>query len=192
MKKITGLILMLLLILLSILSISFAVAHGEEDFAEAEEIISQKTPCSQLSENQLEIIGDFYMEQMHPGELHEIMDEMMGGEGSESLRIVHINMARAFYCGEPNAMSYGMMSTVMGRGMMGSSYGSNYLRASKMMGNFGMMSGYGSFGTGWTWGLTWLFYVALTAMIFGIVFWGTYKLIIENKNVKTKSQKRRN
>ena len=103
-----------------LISISFANAHGEEDFAKAEELIKSKISCSELTNEQLEIIGDYYMEQMHPGELHEIMDERMGGEGSESLKQVHINIARAFYCGEHNMTGAGMMNIMMGRsGMMG-------------------------------------------------------------------------
>ena len=110
----------LAILLISVNLISFSTAHGEEDFAKAEELIKQKLSCSELTNEQLEIIGDYYMEQMHPGELHKIMDERMGGEGSESLRLVHINIAKAFYCGEHNTMSAGMMNIMMGRsGMMG-------------------------------------------------------------------------
>ena len=91
----------------------------EEIFAQAEKIIEQKISCSELTLDQLEILGDYFMEQMHPGELHEIMDERMGGEGSASLKQVHINMGLMFYCGQGGAMSAGMMNVMMGRtGMM--------------------------------------------------------------------------
>ena len=76
----------ILITALFILSISFVLANEEETFAAAEKIIKQKTSCDALTDDQLESIRDYYMEQMHPGELHEIMDERMGGEGSESLR----------------------------------------------------------------------------------------------------------
>jgi hypothetical protein len=112
-------------------SIGFSTASGDHGatFEMAEEIIEQKISCDELTEDHLEILGDYYMEQMHPGELHEIMDEMMGGEGSLNLRLIHINMGKAFYCGEHDAMSDGMMNMMMGRsgmmvkgGMMGNSY----------------------------------------------------------------------
>ena len=101
---------------------TFVLAHTEEDFAKAEELIKSKISCSELSNEQLELIGEYFMEQMHPGELHEIMDERMGGEGSVTLKQVHINIARSFYCGESSFISRGMMNTMMGRsgyGMMG-------------------------------------------------------------------------
>ena len=110
----------IVLLLVFVLSFLMVLAHGEETFAEAEEIIESKIDCDQLTDDQLEAIGDYYMEQMHPGESHETMDEMMGGEGSESLRQMHINMARNFYCGEHDAMSSGMMNMMMGKGMMSS------------------------------------------------------------------------
>ncbi len=117
----------LIFVFIFIILIIGIMAHAEEDFAQAEELIKQKISCSSLNDEQLELIGDYYMEQMHPGELHEIMDERMGGEGSESLRQTHIAIARAFYCGERGYMSANMMNIMMGRnsfGMMG--YAQNY------------------------------------------------------------------
>lgn len=110
-----------------ILSLGFVASHGEGTFSEAEQLIESKISCDDLSEDQLEIIGDYYMEQMHPGELHEIMDARMGGEGSETLRQAHINMALSFYCGEHGEVQGSMMDIMMGRN-------SNY-------GPYGMMSG---------------------------------------------------
>jgi hypothetical protein len=149
--------------------LSLAVfAHGTDTFAEAEEIILQKTECDQLSEDQLEKIGDYYMEQMHPGEAHEAMDELMGGEGSGTLSQMHIRMARAFYCGEHGEMSSGMMSMMMGK------FNNK---------NSGMMDGGGGMSGGmWIYGLL---YIALAAFVFGIIFWWTYKLIVKDgKNNK--------
>ena len=76
---------------LLLFSIGFIAASGNHEsiFEQAEEIIKQKISCEDLTDDQLEVLGDYYMEQMHPGEQHEVMDEMMGGEGSESLRQAH-------------------------------------------------------------------------------------------------------
>ena len=117
-----------LISVLIIMILSFAVVNAEiNEFAEAEKLVQDKIPCSELNNLQLESVGDYYMEKMHPGEAHEIMESMMGGEGSESLRQIHIGIAKSFYCGENNALSPGMMNYVLrggsnGYGMMGNSY----------------------------------------------------------------------
>jgi hypothetical protein len=122
------------LLIIGLFILSFVGASGDHGtvFAEAEEIIEQKISCEELNDEQLEALGDYYMEQMHPGEAHEVMDEMLGGEGSESLKEIHINMGRAFYCGEHGAMSGEMMDMMMSRngmmrgdGMMSGNYGNN-------------------------------------------------------------------
>src|SRR3989344_9661191 len=82
-----------------LLSVSLVFAH-EHDFGETKQIIDSGISCDKLTDEQLEFIGDYYMERIHPGEAHEIMDKMMGGEGSESLKQVHINMAKRLYCNE--------------------------------------------------------------------------------------------
>ena len=112
MKKI--ILISLLIILLSFL----VVAQEEHNFTETEKLIDSRVSCSNLTNEQLESIGDYYMEQMHPGEAHEYMDKMMGGEGSESLKQVHINIARRVYCNE----NIGMGSMMGGYGMMGNYY----------------------------------------------------------------------
>lgn len=104
---------------------SFGLAYADaEDFTEAKELIDAKTPCSQLTEIRLEIIGDYLMEQMHPGEAHGAMDKMMGGEGSESLRLMHIAMAKRLYCNDFSGMAdygFGGMMSLQKGGMTGSS-----------------------------------------------------------------------
>ena len=119
MEKIT-----LLLIVFGILISSQAFAQ-EHDFTQTKKLIDSGISCNKLTNEQLEEIGDYYMEQMHPGESHELMDNMMGGEGSESLKQVHINMAKRLYCKENVYIGYGMMGSggrmnMMSRGMMGS------------------------------------------------------------------------
>jgi len=123
MKKISIIVIFSMLLL----SVSLVSAH-EHNFAETKQLIDSGIGCDKLTDEQLESIGDYYMEQMHPGEAHEIMDNMMGGEGSESLKQVHINMAKRLYCNENVYIGYGMM----GGGMM------NMMMGSGMMGNWGV------------------------------------------------------
>src|SRR3989338_993351 len=131
MKKI-----LMLYSLIALLSIGIAFSHGEDELADARQIIENKVQCSELTEDQLEHMGDYYMEQMHSGEAHELMDKMMGGEGSETLKQVHIQMAKRIYCDDTSGMAnYGMMEMMMGGGMMNMAGGN--MMGYGMMGNFG-------------------------------------------------------
>ena len=98
-----------------------ASVFAHDDFSQAQALIKSNAPCSQLTDVQLEEMGDYFMEQMHPGELHAIMEDRMGGEGSASLKLAHANLAKTFYCGDNTAMPMNMMNSMMGRSsMMGS------------------------------------------------------------------------
>jgi hypothetical protein len=143
------------------LSLLLVSAHGEETFAEAEELIKAKVACDQLTKHQLEVIGDYYMEQMHPGESHEIMDERMGGEGSEALKAMHIRMGQSFYCGDHDALPQSTM--IM---MMGKIPGQQLYQNTGMMNGFGMMGGTGLFVMSFFgWIIPILTIVALTLLI---------------------------
>ena len=84
-----------------LLNLTLASAISQQEINEAKSLIETKADCKDLSDSQLEIIGEYYMEQMHPGEAHELMHKMMGlEEGSEAEKQVHINMARRLYCNE--------------------------------------------------------------------------------------------
>ncbi len=167
-----------IMLLFFIFALGISIVYSDaEDFAEAKKIIDAKTPCSKLTENQLEIIGDYLMEQMHPGEAHEVMDKMMGGEGSKSLGLMHIAMAKRVYCNDINdAVNYGMM----GYGMMSSGFGrgKNYGGLMNMMGGnlgYGMMGnwGYGMMGSGYGyWGLlNFLSLVLVIGLIILVYLW---------------------
>ena len=132
MKKL--LVVLALSMLLLNASSAFADAGHQSGIEEGKNLVESNVPCDNLSDEQLEAIGEYFMEQMHPGEAHEMMDKMMGGEGSESLRQVHITMAKRLYCNEDiSGMmgSGGMMGwknpqTNMVQGMMGNWYGPAY------------------------------------------------------------------
>ncbi len=170
--------------LVFILSISFA--YSAEDFTEAKKLIDAKTPCTSLTEDQLEDIGDYLMEQIHPGEVHEIMDRMMGGEGSESLRLMHIAMAKRLYCNDfTDSVNYGMM----GYGMMGSGLGRNINYGNGGMMNMmgGMMGGsfgYGMMGNYGYWGFWNFLSVVLVIGLIVLVYLWVVKLWREVFNRK--------
>src|SRR3989338_7175210 len=98
-----------------LLAIGLVNAVSQEELNEAKALIDSKIACDKLTNEQLEEIGEYYMEQMMPGEAHERADEMMGlTEGSNAEEQFHIDWARRSYCGETSA-GFGMM----GRRMMG-------------------------------------------------------------------------
>ena len=125
----------------------------------------QELDLSKVSDEEWEELGDAVMELQHPGEAHQVMDQMMGGEGSESLKQMHINMGKA-YLGYGNTQyGPGMMAGV---GMMGNrSYNTSKWQGGSMMGagvlEFGPMMGYSPFGM-----ITWILVVAFLAS--GIYF----------------------
>lgn len=81
----------------------------------------QELDCEELTNEEFERVGDAVMESTHPGEAHERMDEMMGGEGSESLRQMHVQMGKRYFdCDSTN--SGGSMG-MMGIGGFGSMMG---------------------------------------------------------------------
>ena len=55
------------------------------------------------------------MEQMHPGAAHEAMDAVLGGEGSDSLKAVHVSMGKSYL----RCFNGSSISSPMGPGMMG-------------------------------------------------------------------------
>ena len=72
-------------ILILLLVISIAGAE-KDDFEAAREVINSKIVCDNLDENQLESLGDYYMEQIQPGEGHENKDKIIGGGGGGGLK----------------------------------------------------------------------------------------------------------
>jgi len=69
-----------------------------QNIYDSQNITEQKNiDCSKISDGQFDEVGDAYMGIMLPNKKqHEVMDNMMGGEGSENLRQAHINMGRSY------------------------------------------------------------------------------------------------
>ena len=150
-------ILLLIVGMVLLLNINSVFAH-EHNFAETKRLIDSGISCDELTDEQLEAIGEYYMEQMHPGEAHEMMDQMMGGEGSDSLKQMHITMAKRLHCNEDiNGMMYsgGMMGMM---NMMG-----GQLPQANVMGNWGYF-GYWNF-------LNILYVVLLIGLIVLVYLW---------------------
>ena len=148
----------------AIILVSSFVYAEETNFAEAKKLIDSGVGCDNLTEEQLEIMGDYYMEKMHPGEAHELMDRMMGGEGSKYLKQVHINMARRLYCNENIYIGYGMMGY---GGMMNGMWGNSFVGPG-MMGNYGYSSGY--------WSIFTVLYAGLLVGLLILIILGIVKL----------------
>ena len=74
--------------------------------------------CELVSDEDMVRLGDAVMERMHPGERHEEMDRMMGGEESEGWWNVHLQMGRNYLgCDEdsPAVVWGGAIGGMMGR-----------------------------------------------------------------------------
>ena len=163
------------ILLLSIFLVSANVNHKME-IEEGRQIVESNVICNKLNDEQLESIGEYYMEKMHPGESHDLMHRMMGiKEETKEHKQFHVDLARVIYCGEENVfgsegmMGGGMMNMMMGGNMMG--YG--------MMGNFGYGLGYWNF-------LNALYVILLIGLII-LVYFGVIKLW---KNMQNKCSKK--
>ncbi|MDA1169154.1 MAG: SHOCT domain-containing protein [bacterium] len=83
---------------------------------------SSDTSCDDVTDDQFEELGDAVMQAMiGDDEAHKVMDNMMGGEGSESLRSMHIAMGQRYLgCAQGTFGTIGMMGGMMS--MIGSNW----------------------------------------------------------------------
>ncbi|MEW6329505.1 MAG: SHOCT domain-containing protein [Candidatus Micrarchaeota archaeon] len=145
-------------VLFSLFSTAYSVSQNE--LAEAKQLIDSNVSCANLSDEQLELVGEYFMEQMHPRGAHEMMHRMMGlSEGTQEEKNFHISMARNTYCRE--SRSVGMMCGMMTMGDMMSYGGGGIIDGG------GMMNGHGTYGV---WNASFFWIVALTVFVL-LVAW---------------------
>ena len=156
---------MLIVTAMLLFGLHMAIAITPDEIAEAKTLVNSKVDCNALSDSQQEIIGEYYMEQMHPAESHELMHRMMGlKEGSSQEEKFHISMAQRLYCNEGN----------VGYGMMGSG-GLMNMMSGGMMGGYPQGHGYGGYGPWNAFGT--LFWMGIAVFI----CWLIYKFAIKGK-----------
>ncbi len=129
----------------------FSEGASSEEITAGKALVEQKIACNDLSEVQLEKIGEYYMELRHPGASHDWVETMMGGEGPDNLRLAHIRMAQVFYCGQgPARTDRYWMIPMMGFSVNGEAWNSGGWNGMMGYGGYGGMMGYGWNGSGWT------------------------------------------
>lgn len=104
-----------------------------EEIMQSQGVSNEKDiDINKVSSELLEKLGDAVMEETHPGAAHEFMDNMMGGEGSETLKQAHINMGYNY-----------LLSITEGRDRGWGMMGSYNMMGAGMMGGYGMMGSWG-------------------------------------------------
>ncbi len=129
-----------LAVFIFLLMVSTSFAHEEtvksledvlNEIASKQNVTVNQIDCNNVSDSEFEELGDAVMERMlGDHELHEQMDERMGGEGSESLKQMHIFMGMNWLeCGDQHIgmghMGNAAMMPMMMR-MMGNTYPAFY------------------------------------------------------------------
>src|SRR3989344_1551237 len=136
-----------------------------------------KVSCSNLSDNDFELLGDYYMGQMM-GSSHSAMDNLMTQRiGEDNNRLMHIALGKRFSNCDSSASfpSQGVGFLPM-MGMMGnwSSYDNNgsYTQPNNFNSMMGNYFGNSMMGFGYGYGAGWL------GMIFMIIFWTLVIILI--------------
>jgi len=126
--------------------------------------------CQEITDEQFEELGEAAMGVIHPNEQqHELMDQMMGGEGSESLRTMHLAMGENYLGCGTGAMGGGMMGGMDMMSMMSdwSGYSNNNSFNNMMYNMMGNVGVWGWFG----WIFMILFWVLIIVGTIALIKW---------------------
>ncbi|HQT44659.1 MAG TPA: hypothetical protein PLO51_01660 [Candidatus Micrarchaeota archaeon] len=123
-------------------SVGNTSAEEAEGRAVLEKLQANQTTCANLSDDDFEVLGEYFMGQMAGSQhaaMNSMMVRMMGAEGE---RQMHITMGGRMSGCQPNAsipqnITNGGMMPIMMQMMMGGYYGSG------AAGGYGMMGGWG-------------------------------------------------
>lgn len=91
----------LVLAFLALVGSALAHEHSEMANLDAKYLVYSGEGCENFSKDELMVIGDYYMEQVHPGFAHKVVHSMLGGDDSETLHNLHIHIAKVWHCMEP-------------------------------------------------------------------------------------------
>ncbi|HQT44642.1 MAG TPA: hypothetical protein PLO51_01570 [Candidatus Micrarchaeota archaeon] len=147
-----------------------AFAANTAEIAAGKALVDARANCTSLNQDQLESIGEYFMELQHPGAAHDYVEAMMGGDGSVSLKNAHIQMAQVLYCGRTDTpLTYGGMMGLgaAGYGGMMGGYGTGVFNgyagtAGAGQYGYGMMGNYGFGGAG-------IIYILLIVLLIGLI-----------------------
>ncbi len=91
---------MFYLILIIMVSLLNVYGHGGVDEAKdkyVDSILNSSIPCKELSNQDLVMIGDYFMELMHP-QNHKIIEKVVCNNDEACLNQIHISVAKNTYC----------------------------------------------------------------------------------------------
>ena len=92
-------------ILLAVLAPGTEGHETESALETGQNLVQFNADCATLSDAQLEAVGEYLMQVMHPTD-HEEMHAYLGfGNNTEAEERFHVNLAKATYCGNPTPAS---------------------------------------------------------------------------------------
>jgi uncharacterized membrane protein len=176
MRKIISIIIFSLTLFLPNSTYAHANSQGDVDLIIQEILTSQSITdrshidCSEVTDEEFEILGDAVMRIMHPDESqHDLFDQMMEGEGSSSLQDSHIFMGGQYLgCSDPSDITQ-------------VDWDDNWTHG--MMDGFPNHMGYFNVGTQWVW------FVGILLLLFGLFVGGFIIILLVRKRQGGKKKK---